>query len=163
MFDRRSIYAVNNVVWFHWLLNDQTKSIAVMSAYHFLTSTTNNNTSDYSRILQLKVVPLKVSLFDWRLLLNRILTKTIIIMIRGMWVVLTWMKMQIIYLSDAVKVARNESQLVGSHVPTCFPQPSMLRPWSGSFLLLFWLGSSFCSRNVRKNVLGWASRTGSGQ
>jgi len=49
----------------------------------------------------------------------------------------------------------NESRFVGSYVPTCFPQPTMLRPWSGSFLPLFWSGSSFCSRNVRINMLGW--------
>jgi len=37
-------------------------------------------------------------------------------------------------MTIAAKVVRNESQLVGSSVPTCFPQPSVLRSCFGSFL-----------------------------
>jgi len=47
----------------------------VSTAYDYLISTKSNANSDNSNNVWLKVVPLKISLFAWRLLLNRIPTK----------------------------------------------------------------------------------------
>jgi len=45
------------------------------TAYDYLISTNGNVISDNSNNVWLKVVPLKISLFVWCMLLNRILTK----------------------------------------------------------------------------------------
>jgi len=47
----------------------------VQSAYSYLTTVDTNITEDFSQFLWIKVVPLKVNIFVWRLFLNRLATK----------------------------------------------------------------------------------------
>ncbi|GAU47623.1 hypothetical protein TSUD_281010 [Trifolium subterraneum] len=57
-----------------WRL-DSSQCYSVKSAYSFLTASDVNITASFVRFIWLKVVPLKVTIFIWRLFLNRLPTK----------------------------------------------------------------------------------------
>jgi len=58
-----------------WKLYSTTKGYSMSNAYNYLTWVDVINLLEDINILWLKVVPLKVSLFVWQMLLDRITTK----------------------------------------------------------------------------------------
>ncbi|GAU46898.1 hypothetical protein TSUD_296770 [Trifolium subterraneum] len=74
--DRLSSYFLQDGVSDRWVWKlHPSKVYTVKSAYSYLTASNVNHNEGFDSFLWLKVVPLKVNIFIWRLFLNRLSTK----------------------------------------------------------------------------------------